>query len=50
MWRYFESLVFKPGQCMEDTEDIRYKYRLLRKAEKKLESYSNKLAKNGRSS
>ncbi|MBW1296148.1 hypothetical protein [Aquimarina litoralis] len=39
---YFNSLTFQPGECMEDNEDVKYKYRLLRKAEKKLESYSNR--------
>ena len=39
---YFEALSFKKEDCLDDLEDIRYKYRLLRKAEKKLESYSNR--------
>ncbi|MHA7055862.1 hypothetical protein ACWGOQ_0001480 [Aquimarina sp. M1] len=39
---YFNSLSFEKGNCVEDVEDIRFKYKLLRKAEKKLESYSNR--------
>ncbi|MCK8522587.1 hypothetical protein M0D21_13465 [Aquimarina sp. D1M17] len=39
---YFETVPFEKSNCQEDIEDIRYKYRLLRKAEKKLESYSNR--------
>ncbi|WP_299432811.1 hypothetical protein [uncultured Aquimarina sp.] len=39
---YFNTLTFETSNCMEDVEDVRYKYRLLRKAEKKLESYSNR--------
>ncbi|WP_343911511.1 hypothetical protein [Aquimarina litoralis] len=39
---YFDSLAFDKGACIENKEDILYKYRLLRKAEKKLESYSNR--------
>ncbi len=39
---YFNSISFKTNNCIEDVEDIRFKYRLLRKAEKKLESYSNR--------
>ncbi len=39
---YFNTLPFKNSNCIEDAEDIHYKYRLLRKAENKLESYSNR--------
>ncbi|MDY8137997.1 hypothetical protein [Aquimarina sp. 2201CG5-10] len=33
---YFNSLDFEASNCNENVEDIRYKYRLLRKAEKRL--------------
>ncbi|TSE09804.1 hypothetical protein [Aquimarina algiphila] len=39
---YFEALAFEKGNCIEDVEDIRYKYRLLRKAETRLQNYSNR--------
>ncbi|MDH7445501.1 hypothetical protein [Aquimarina sp. 2201CG14-23] len=39
---YFSKLTFETSNCLEDVEDIRYKYRLLRKSEKKLQSYSNR--------
>ncbi|WP_378181422.1 hypothetical protein [Aquimarina sp. SS2-1] len=42
---YFNKLTFKKANCSEDIEDVRYKYRILRKAEKKLESYSNQKPK-----
>lgn len=42
---YFNALIFKKSKCIEDAEDILYKYRLLRKAENKLESYSNRKPK-----
>ncbi|SEL24049.1 hypothetical protein SAMN04487910_2129 [Aquimarina amphilecti] len=40
--QYFNTLTLKKGICIEGVEDIRYKYRLLRKAEKKLDNYSNR--------
>ncbi len=39
---FFETIPFEKSNCQEDVEDIRFKYRLLRKAEKKLENYSNR--------
>lgn len=39
---YFDNLTFEKANCVEDLEDIRYKYRLLRKAETKLQNYSNR--------
>ncbi|WP_299223108.1 hypothetical protein [uncultured Aquimarina sp.] len=39
---YFSTLPFGKSNCIEDAEEIRYKYRLLRKAEKKLVNYSNR--------
>ncbi|MFD2563958.1 hypothetical protein [Aquimarina rubra] len=39
---YFNTLTFEKGVCIEDMEDVRYKYRIIRKAEKKLQSYSNR--------
>ncbi len=33
---YFNTLPFEEADCVEDQDDILYKYRLLRKAEKKL--------------
>ncbi|WP_299258329.1 hypothetical protein [uncultured Aquimarina sp.] len=42
---YFNTLTFENGKCIEDFEEIRYKYRLLRKAEKKLDGYSNRKPK-----
>lgn len=42
---YFNALAFEKGKCIEDVEEIRYKYRLLRKAEKKLVNYSNQKRK-----
>ncbi|WP_405208406.1 hypothetical protein [Aquimarina sp. LLG6339-5] len=40
--KYFNTLVLKKGTCIEDAADVGYKYRLLRKAEQKLQSYSNR--------
>ncbi len=37
--RYFDSLKFEKSTCTETLEDIRYKYRLLRKAEQKLNRF-----------
>ncbi|WP_299245873.1 hypothetical protein [uncultured Aquimarina sp.] len=42
---YFSTLSFGKSNCIEDAEEIRYKYRLLRKAEKKLVNYSNRKRK-----
>lgn len=39
---YFNTLTFKVANCTESYEDIRYKYRLMIKAEKKLENYGNR--------
>lgn len=40
--KHFETITFKKADCVDDMEDIRYKYRLLKKAEKKLIYYSNR--------
>ncbi|WP_108803468.1 hypothetical protein [Aquimarina sp. Aq107] len=40
--KYFDALPLEKSACIEDIEDVRYKYRILRKAEKKLENYSNR--------
>lgn len=39
---FFNTLSFKKVDCTTDAEDLRYKYRTLRKAEKKLVKYGGK--------
>ncbi|WP_131248891.1 hypothetical protein [Aquimarina atlantica] len=39
---FFNTLNFKKADCTIDVEDLRYKYRTLRKAEKKLVKYGGK--------
>jgi hypothetical protein len=39
---FFNTLSFKKVDCTADLEDLRYKYRILRKAEKKLIKYGGK--------
>ncbi|WP_152538658.1 hypothetical protein [Aquimarina macrocephali] len=39
---FFNTLSFKKVDCTIDIEDLRYKYRILRKAEKKLVKYGGK--------